>query len=536
MGVGTMIDQENTGVVISDEELILQARAGDRGAFAELWLRHARSGLRVARQFTSSVDADDLVAEAYTRIYQKVLSGGGPDGGFRPYLYTTIRNLASRWGQSNKDVQVDDLAEFEDPAFSDDSVLVALDRTLTVRAFRTLPERWQSVLWYTEVEGMDPHEVAPILGMSANGVAALAYRAREGLRKAWLQAHISDATAQGDCRWAITRLGDYARRGLTDRERTRVELHLRGCAKCSIIAEEVDEVGSRLALVMIPIVLGAGAGGAVLATLSAPSSATAAQLLTPAIPPAFHVAASVAAPAVMAGLGFSVPTALVSGLAVAVALSGGLAVNAAVQEPALQQQVAVGEHPQTAADPVAQAIAQSQASGPGSDSGNPDPGDPGDLGGQGGSADGTPGGIGHEIGGVVGGAAGTVNGVTDGVGSLVQGITAPLDGVISSLPLHPGAVPDYTAPGGILGADAALDLSGTGMPGATVSAQAAGVVYGTAVVTPQGTWAIHVSALPQGIGPISLKQNLTLLGVTVPLDIPLSLLSRTLGVTIDLLN
>ncbi|HEY5320659.1 MAG TPA: sigma-70 family RNA polymerase sigma factor, partial [Galbitalea sp.] len=220
----------------SDETLVADARSGDQGAFAELWRRHYRSGARVARHFTSSIDADDLVSEAYTRIYQRVLAGGGPSGAFRPYLYTTIRNLASTWGAASRDVQVDDIQDFEDPATLDDPAAIALDRTLTARAFRSLPERWQSVLWYTEVEGMDPHEVAPILGMSANGVAALSYRAREGLRKAWLQAHVSEAGVSEACRWTISRLGDNARHSLTPRENERIHEHLATCAKCSIIS------------------------------------------------------------------------------------------------------------------------------------------------------------------------------------------------------------------------------------------------------------------------------------------------------------
>src|SRR3982751_5124810 len=76
----------------SDTELIESARSGDTSAFAELWRRHFRPAARVARQFTS-IDADDLVSEAYARIFQRVLAGGGPTGAFRPYLYTTIRNL-----------------------------------------------------------------------------------------------------------------------------------------------------------------------------------------------------------------------------------------------------------------------------------------------------------------------------------------------------------------------------------------------------------------------------------------------------------
>jgi len=55
-------------------------------------------GARVARQFTSSIAANDLVSEAHIRSYQRVLAGGGPTGAFRPYRYATIRNLARTWG------------------------------------------------------------------------------------------------------------------------------------------------------------------------------------------------------------------------------------------------------------------------------------------------------------------------------------------------------------------------------------------------------------------------------------------------------
>ncbi|GAB3029520.1 hypothetical protein GCM10027052_01820 [Parafrigoribacterium mesophilum] len=327
----------------SDESLLAGARAGDKGAFAELWQRHARSGLRVARQFTSSLDADDLVAEAFTQIYRQVLAGGGPNGSFRPYLYTTIRNLACRWGRESHEIPIDDLDGIEDPFALDDPAVAALDRSFTVRAFRSLPQRWQSVLWYTEVEGMDPHEVAPLLGLTANSVAALSYRAREGLRTAWLQAHISDTVTDADCRWAIDRLGGHARHGLSAREAERLGEHLRTCARCSIISEEVDEVGARLALVLLPLILGGVAGGAMLAGVSAPTGAAAAQLM-PAIPPAFQTLAGTGLGTATAGLSlasaFSAP-ALVGSLAIVVALSGGLAASVTSPPPASADAVAV---------------------------------------------------------------------------------------------------------------------------------------------------------------------------------------------------
>ncbi|GMA95060.1 hypothetical protein GCM10025881_18840 [Pseudolysinimonas kribbensis] len=88
-------------------------------------------------------------------------------------------------------VDIDDVAE-RIPSDLPDIETATLENTITVRAFRTLPERWQTILWYTEVEGMEPAEAAPYLGLTANGAAALAYRARDGLKKAWLQAHVSD--------------------------------------------------------------------------------------------------------------------------------------------------------------------------------------------------------------------------------------------------------------------------------------------------------------------------------------------------------
>ena len=476
----------------SDAALVIQARAGDRGAFAQLWQRHARSGLRVARQFTSTIDADDLVSEAYVRIYQRVLAGGGPDGAFRPYLYTTIRNLASRWGGDRRDVNVDDISDFEDPTAPEDPATTALDRTLTVRAFRALPERWQSVLWYTEVEGMDPHEVAPILGLTANGVAALSYRAREGLRKAWLQAHVSDATASGECQWAIARLGDLARNGLTARERTRVNEHLAACARCLIISEEVDEVGSRLALVLLPLLLGGIAGGGLLASLSLPTSATAATL-TPALPPVF-AATAVAAPTVAAGLtASSIAAPLIGTLAVAIAISGGLAASSAVPTTPTSVSVSTsitqphlgGATSATTPTP----IPNTAADAPGSTS---DTSTDGLAPAAGSAALGS-----AALGSTVLGSSvnnsvtdvGTVLGTV--LGSTVNNLANPANSLIPAIIIGQGATLVQTAPpvapGVPPGVSSALDLTGTGIPGATVSLQAAGVVYATTTVASGGT-------------------------------------------------
>ncbi len=461
----------------SDAELIESARSGDTSAFAELWRRHFRPAARVARQFTS-IDADDLVSEAYARIFQRVLAGGGPTGAFRPYLYTTIRNLASTWGAASRDIQVDMIEDFEDERIPDDPAAWALDRTLTASAFRGLPERWQTVLWYTEVEGMDPHEVAPIMGITPNSVAALSYRAREGLRKAWLQAHISDATASGECQWTMAHLGDHTRNGLSARDAERMTDHLDDCAKCTIVSEEVDEVGSHLALVMLPLLLGGIAGGTLLSQLAQPSSAMASELI-PAMPQAVEAVAggtAVAAPAIAGALSLGAatgPGVVIGSLAVAAMLGTGVALAGA---------------PTVVADPpvVAAVVDATSPAAPAAEtSSEPKSTDPDHIPADAGAPAGDGGGLGDAVGGVLDGAGGVVGGVTDvvgdTVGDVVQTVTQPITVTVS--------------------------VSGTGTPGASVALKAAGTVYATTTVGANGAYSISAGGIPQAVGNISVVQT-----------------------------
>jgi RNA polymerase sigma factor (sigma-70 family) len=252
---------------LSDSALIERTRRGDRAAYGELWQRHAASARTVARSY-SSLDPDDLVAESFTKIYDAILSGGGPTAAFRPYLFTTLRNTASSWGRDRRETNLETLESVEDPETSESATLDSLDRSTTAQAFRSLPTRWQEVLWYSEVEGMHPQRIAPLVGMSANATAALAYRAREGLRQAWIQAHLRNAADEPECRWTIDRLGSYARGRLRTRDTAKLEAHLDDCARCTIVAAEAREVGSRLALVLLPLTAGVGGATAYSAWLS----------------------------------------------------------------------------------------------------------------------------------------------------------------------------------------------------------------------------------------------------------------------------
>jgi hypothetical protein len=150
-----------------------------------------------------------------------------------------------------------------------DPAVAGLERTMIARAFLSLPKRWQAVLWHTEIEGAKPAEIAAVLGLTANGVAALAYRAREGLRQAYLQI-LSSVTRQ-ECGPVAGKLGAYVRGGLAKRESAVVAAHLDSCADCQTVYAELADVNVALRGIA-PIFLGPAAAaylaakGGVLAT------------------------------------------------------------------------------------------------------------------------------------------------------------------------------------------------------------------------------------------------------------------------------
>ncbi|MGJ7908834.1 sigma-70 family RNA polymerase sigma factor [Actinopolyspora sp. H202] len=253
-----------------DNELIEAVRGGSTAAYGVLYERHSAAAHSMARQVAQdSSEADDLVSEAFAKVLTGLRSGQGPNTAFRAYLLTAVRRTAydrtrkERRVRYSADVGAEDGADVSVP-FTDTAV-AGLERSLAAQAFHRLPERWQTVLWHLEIEGESPSEVAPLLGLTSNGVSALAYRAREGLRQAYLQVHLgqleSDEAESQQCRATVERLGQWTRGGLSKRESAQVDTHLDSCTNCRSLAGELGDVNGGLRLVVAPFVLGTSAAG-----------------------------------------------------------------------------------------------------------------------------------------------------------------------------------------------------------------------------------------------------------------------------------
>ncbi|ARJ04465.1 hypothetical protein GCM10010988_32510 [Cnuibacter physcomitrellae] len=246
--------------LLADDVLLARTRDGDRDAYGELWLRHSTAAYAVARAYPR-LDADDVVAEAFSRILAALSAGRGPDQAFRPYLLTTVRNVIRDWGTRPVAETVDDLDQTIDPAAIDaeDATIAALERTAASTAFRGLPTRWQEALWYSEVDGLKPRQFAPLLGLAPNAASALVVRARRAFRDAWITTQLSRADSP-ECALVLGQLGAHTRGAVSARQRRVVDEHLAECTSCAIAWTEARDVASRLVLVLLPLC--AGAAGA----------------------------------------------------------------------------------------------------------------------------------------------------------------------------------------------------------------------------------------------------------------------------------
>ncbi|MDT0310650.1 sigma-70 family RNA polymerase sigma factor, partial [Streptomyces sp. DSM 44917] len=247
-------------------------REGASEAYDELYRRHADAVRRYARTCCRDADtADDLTNEVFAATLQAVRRGAGPKTAVRAYLLTSVRRVAADWARTaRREHLVEDFAAFAVSAAAvrsadEGSVEVGADvramreaeESMAVRAFRSLPERWQTVLWHTTVEEASPRDVAPLLGLTPNATAVLAHRAREGLRQAFLQEHVSRTlTEDGACARYADRLGAYARGGLRSRAERGLRKHLEECARCALAASEVRDMNEHLRGVLPLAVIG----------------------------------------------------------------------------------------------------------------------------------------------------------------------------------------------------------------------------------------------------------------------------------------
>ncbi len=169
----------NLADVRSDSDLAVQAAAGSTPAFEELYRRHAPAAWGLACAVTGGAEhAADAVADAFVGVF-RALPAGRPENpaAFRTSLMAATLGAAIDHLRRRDRVEVPGAIAHPGRRAPNP----ATDRLAA--AFGALPERWRTVLWLTEVEGMAPEAAAAVVGSTAATTARLAMRARAGLRE-----------------------------------------------------------------------------------------------------------------------------------------------------------------------------------------------------------------------------------------------------------------------------------------------------------------------------------------------------------------
>jgi RNA polymerase sigma-70 factor (ECF subfamily) len=172
-------------------ELVRRAREGDPRAFRDLMDAYRSAFYGLARRYAGShADADDILQEAFVKVFQNLSGLAQPEAFFpwarRIIVNTALDHLRSRRRTTHHETPpperfAEDYADFR---------LEAPDRQVERREFyhrleqaiRSLPPRQREIVVLHDVEGLSTEEVAQRCRCPAATVRSNLFSGREKLR------------------------------------------------------------------------------------------------------------------------------------------------------------------------------------------------------------------------------------------------------------------------------------------------------------------------------------------------------------------
>ena len=218
---------------MQDSEVVASIVAGDPRGLALAYDRYADPLYQYCRTLLPDpADAADAVQGAFV-IAASRLDGLRDPGRLRAWLYAVARNESLRILESKKGTSALD----EAPAVSDEAADVGQRaeqadlRALLEDASDGLNPGEREVIELQLRQGLDPGEVAAVLGVSRNHANALLSRSRQQLGTC-LAVLLVGRAGRGDCAGLDTLLTGWDGR-LTVLLRKRVHRHIEHCAVCA---------------------------------------------------------------------------------------------------------------------------------------------------------------------------------------------------------------------------------------------------------------------------------------------------------------
>ncbi|MDP9183734.1 MAG: RNA polymerase sigma factor [Actinomycetota bacterium] len=163
--------------------LLAAAQRGDEQAFATLYRDAQPVLLRYLRVAADPGTAEDVAAETWVSVVRGLQKFRGDEQGWRSWLVTTARRRAVDAGRLRDRHPTVPLERGHEPAAAPPAEAVALqglDTAAALALVATLPPQQAEAIVLRVVVGLEPKQVAAVLGCSPGAVRVAVHR---GLRR-----------------------------------------------------------------------------------------------------------------------------------------------------------------------------------------------------------------------------------------------------------------------------------------------------------------------------------------------------------------
>jgi len=179
---------------VSDSELIVEIKAGNREAMQEMFNRYKESLFNYAMRILGNrADAEDAVSEVFTALSARA-EIYRPIGKFSSWLYRITHNICIDTVRRRKKIvfmwykdRRDETAVEWDIPYRGDMPFSELERkerkALIKKFVAKLPPEQRQALILKQYHGLDYQEIGQVMECSVSKVKTLIFRARESLRE-----------------------------------------------------------------------------------------------------------------------------------------------------------------------------------------------------------------------------------------------------------------------------------------------------------------------------------------------------------------
>lgn len=168
---------------LNDERLFSRLVQGDKESLRPLMERYGDALVRYVNASIHDSDmAEDIMIEAFSRMLVK--APRLREGGFKPYLYKTARNLAFRHlKERSRFMSLDDMPqEPADERRTEDGVLADERRRALYRHLRQIPADYREALYLVYIEEMSYDEAGAVMRKTRKQVDNLVQRGKRAVK------------------------------------------------------------------------------------------------------------------------------------------------------------------------------------------------------------------------------------------------------------------------------------------------------------------------------------------------------------------